>query len=107
VLLSVLPPSERPVTRVPHGFEHLGIFLLLGVSFAAGYRIQWASVIGLVAFTAGVEVLQFFAPGRHSRWSDLVENIVGLVVGIALMYVVSRLVDRFGARPNSPEERSV
>jgi VanZ family protein len=107
VLFSIVPPSERPVTRVPHAFEHVGIFLLLGVSFAAGYRVQWASIISLMAFTAGVEIMQFFAPGRHPRWSDLLENIVGLVVGIALIYFVNRLMDRFGARPNSPGERSV
>jgi VanZ family protein len=94
VLLSIVPPSGRPVTRVPHVFEHVAIFLLLGLSFAAGYRFRWASILGLVVYTAGVEILQFVAPGRHPRWLDLVENVVGLGLGTGLIYLLNFLLDR-------------
>ena len=38
VLLSVVPPSQRPTTSAPHNFEHLAIFLATGLMFAIGYR---------------------------------------------------------------------
>jgi VanZ family protein len=91
VLLSVVPPRGRPVTAVPHVFEHVGIFLLLGFSFGAGYLVRLISVAGLVAFTACVELVQFVAPGRHPRWSDFIGNIAGIALGIALIYVINWL----------------
>jgi VanZ family protein len=95
MLLSVLPSSGRPVTHVPHMFEHVGIFLLLGLSFAAGYRVRLISIAGLAAFTGCVELLQFIAPGRHPRWSDFLENLVGIGIGIVLIYVLNRILNRF------------
>jgi VanZ family protein len=95
VVLSIVPPSGRPVTGVPHAFEHAGIFLLLGLFFAAGYRLNVGAVFALVGFTAAVEVVQFAAPGRHPRWSDFIENLVGIGIGIVLIYVLNRLLNRF------------
>jgi hypothetical protein len=37
VVLSVVPPSSRPTTFVPHNFEHAAIFLATGISFGTAY----------------------------------------------------------------------
>jgi hypothetical protein len=106
VLLSVAPPRGRPVTGVPHVYEHVGIFLLFGVSFATGYLVRLISVAGLAAFTGCVELVQFIVPGRHPRWSDFIGNIAGIGLGIALIWLLNWLMDRLPVPPRGPKERS-
>jgi VanZ family protein len=106
VVLSVVPSSGRPVTAVPHAFEHIGIFMLLGFSFAAGYWARLIPLAGLIAFTGCVELLQLVAPGRHPRWSDFIENVVGIGFGIIVIYLLNWLLDGFRWPTHDPEERS-
>ena len=89
LILSLVPPSYRPVTEAPHSFEHLAIFLATGLAFGAGYpgrpfRIAFA----LVMFSGAVELLQQWVPGRHARLSDfLVDGAAagfGAVIASAL-----------------------
>ena len=37
VVLTIVPPSLRPVTVAPHYFEHFAMFLLTGAAFSFGY----------------------------------------------------------------------
>ena len=52
VVLSVVPPTYRPVTPAPHDVEHLVIFFLTGLAFGLGYA-SWPflQIIGLAAFS--------------------------------------------------------
>src|SRR5262245_58506013 len=67
-MLSLGPPSIRPVTGAGHGLEHLLMFLATGVAFALGYpRRYWLLAIALLAFAAAIEIAQIWVPGRHAR----------------------------------------
>jgi VanZ family protein len=73
VVLSVVPPSTRPTTFVPHNFEHAVIFLTTGISFGTAYpgRERLLS-IGAIIFCAAIELAQLYVPGRHARLSDFI-----------------------------------
>jgi len=85
VVLSVVPPDFRPVTPAPHNVEHLAIFFLTGLAFGLGYESRpFLQAIGLVAFSAAIELLQLSVPGRHARLSDFFVNAVSVALGIGL-----------------------
>src|ERR1700733_8102459 len=59
VVLSVVPPTNRPITPAPHNIEHLGIFLFTGLAFGLGYETRHlAQAFGLVIFSAAIELIQ-------------------------------------------------
>jgi VanZ family protein len=101
-VLSLLPPMSRPVTSIPHSLEHLAIFVPTGLAFALGYSTRYLfRLVGLIAFTAAVELAQLWVPGRHSRFSDLIVNTLGLSIGVGLGFVVARRRMRLVASRNS------
>jgi VanZ family protein len=82
-VLSLVPPSIRPTTFLPHKVEHAGMFLLAGVAFGIAHRgYEWLSSIGAVIFCASVELAQLAVPGRHARLSDFVVDAVAICAGI-------------------------
>ena len=88
--LSLVPPSYRLVTMLPHGLEHLVAFLLTGLAFGLGYanRYVFATLL-LIAFVALVEVAQLFVPGRHARISDFFIDAIAVIVGAGLIHVAA------------------
>ena len=85
VVLSVVPPTYRPVTPAPHDVEHLVIFFVTGLAFGLGYASRpLLQIIGLAAFSAGIELLQLYVPGRHARLSDFLVNAFSVAFGVGL-----------------------
>jgi VanZ family protein len=85
IVLSVVPPDYRPVTPAPHDVEHLVIFFLTGLAFGLGYASgPLLQIVGLAAFSAGIELLQLYIPGRHARLSDFLVNAVSVALGVGL-----------------------
>jgi VanZ family protein len=83
ILLSVVPPGLRPVTRVPHTVEHASIFLFDGLVFGIAYFAYLrCSIISAVVLCAGVELLQLIAPGRHARLSDFIVDASAACLGL-------------------------
>ena len=90
--LSVVAPSLRPVTFLPHDFEHAAIFALAGLAVGLGYPNRAApQVTGLTLFAAAVELAQFYAPGRHPRFDDFVVDALAACAGVALALTLTRL----------------
>lgn len=90
-VLSVVPPSMRPETDVPHNLEHFVPFLVTGVAFGFGYdRRAFLVAAAMVVFTAAIEILQIFVPGRHARLSDFVVDAAAVTAGVALGAVAGR-----------------
>jgi VanZ family protein len=83
--LSISPPAFRPVSSVPHLFEHLLAFFLLGSVFALAYpRHRVHLVLAAVPCLAGLELLQLLVAGRHARLSDFLVNLLGAYAGLVL-----------------------
>jgi VanZ family protein len=92
-VLSIVAPTVRPVTLLPHSLEHATIFALAGVAVGLGYPNRTVQhMITLTIFAAGIELAQFYAPGRHPRLSDFVIDALGACAGVALALALTRLV---------------
>ena len=91
-VLSLVAPSLRPVTFLPHEFEHAAIFSIAGLAIGLGYPNRATQhLITLTLFAAAVELAQFYAPGRHPRVSDFVVDALGAGAGIAVALMLTRL----------------
>jgi VanZ family protein len=85
LILSVVPPSLRPITGVPHKVEHFAIFALCGLAFGLGYRMAGLfEGMMLVMFAGAVELLQLIVPGRHARLSDFAVDAFASCVGVMI-----------------------
>jgi VanZ family protein len=89
------PPRYRPHADLGQNGEHALAFVLVGLAFGLAYRTnRLITALAAVVMIGAIEVLQFWAPGRHARLSDFVVDALaacaGLTVVAALDWVVSR-----------------
>jgi VanZ family protein len=90
IILSLVPPTLRPETAVPHNLEHSSIFVATGVAFGIGYsRRPILITIMLVIFAGAIELTQIVVPGRHARVSDFIVDALAACVGAAMTSVVA------------------
>ena len=89
VVLSVVPPEDRPVTPAPHNFEHVAIFVATGLAFGLGYSRHLVQVFGLIAFSAAIELIQLGIPGRHARVSDFAVDALSVSIGVGLAFLLA------------------
>jgi len=79
------PPGYRPhASLLGQDGEHALAFLLLGLAFGLAYsrnRVLTAAIA--VGLTGVVELLQFWAPGRHARLEDFVVDALATCIGLA------------------------
>lgn len=55
LVLSLVPPTLRPQTGLPHDLEHFGIFRAMGAAFALGFGEDYVGLVAwLVIFAGGV-----------------------------------------------------
>jgi VanZ family protein len=93
---------KRP-PRLPGGDSgiHFTLFLVLTVLVLSARGVRpfgwFLAVLGVYALAA--EGLQYFVPPRAVELGDLVENLLGIVVGASLY----GLVLRFGYKPKKSE----
>jgi VanZ family protein len=93
--LSVIPPSLRPETGVPHDIEPFLIYAATGLAFGLGYdRKRGSIVILLLIFTSAVEIAQLFVPGRHARLSDFMVDAFAILAGFMIVPLASRIRGR-------------
>ena len=89
------PPRYRPHADLGQNGEHALAFVLVGLAFGLAYRSnRIITAVASVVVIGAIEVLQFWAPGRHARLSDFVVDALaacaGLTVVAALDWVVTR-----------------
>jgi VanZ family protein len=96
------PPQYRPHADLGQNGEHALAFVLVGLAFGLAYtRHQlWTAMIA-VAMTGMIEVLQFWAPGRHARLMDFVVDALAACVGLASAAALDWLVKR--SRPQTSQ----
>jgi VanZ family protein len=96
VVLSVVPPSLRPESSLPHDLEHFIIYFATGLAFAVGYQIRVSLLaLLLVIFCAAVEITQLFIPGRHARLSDFVVDALAVTFGAMAASLFARFAPWF------------
>lgn len=108
VVLTVVPPSMRPVSTFPSAVEHLGSFFLAGLLYRLGYpRRLFVSLAIAVAFAAAIELLQIPIPGRHARLIDFAVDAVagcaGTLIGFLFCSPAHGTVEQ-SQSPKNPRE---
>ena len=84
VVMTLGPPTVRPVTGFNRSLEHVAAFALLGLAFGLAYdRRMLLALIG-IAVAALMETLQQVVPGRHAYFRDFVINAASVCAGLAL-----------------------
>jgi VanZ family protein len=92
VVLSLIPPSYRPITDASQNVEHFTILLGNGVAFGLGYPDRpFVLAISLVIFCGAVELLQLWVPGRHARLNDFIVDVAAALVGLSVTSIATRL----------------
>ena len=95
IVLSLVAPSLRPVTFLPHDLEHAAVFLITGLALGLGYPGRIAQHMAmLVIFAAAIELAQFYAPGRHPRLIDFLVDASSACAGVALAALIMKLFAR-------------
>ena len=97
-VLSLVPPSHRPVTGTPHNFEHFAIFMLTGLAFGLGYHFRHLSqAAGLIAFAGAIEIAQYWVPGRHARIGDFIVDAMSACIGVVAAWLAIQALNRYGS----------
>jgi VanZ family protein len=80
------PPGYRPHSNFGQDAEHALAFVLIGLAFGLAYaRHRLLTTTIAVAMIGVLEILQFWAPGRHPRLEDFIVDALAACVGLAIV----------------------
>src|ERR1700754_4219483 len=96
VTFATLGPAQyRPHSDFGQNGEHGLAFMLVGFAFGVAYRHNRRATVLLTVFMTGtIEILQFWAPGRHARLSDFVVDALAACAGLAVAASVGWVIGR-------------
>ncbi len=78
------PPSYRPHSHLGQDGEHALAFILVGLAFGFAYtRHRLLTSVVAVVLIGLLEILQFWAPGRHARFEDFAVDALTACAGLA------------------------
>ena len=89
------PPRFRPHSDLGQDGEHALAFVLIGLAFGLAYTRHRLLTTAIAVVMIGVlEILQFWAPGRHARLEDFIVDALtacaGLAVAAGMDWVIQR-----------------
>lgn len=94
------PPGLRPHSGLGQDGEHALAFILVGLAFGLAYpRRRLLSAAASVALIGGLELMQFWAAGRHARLEDFLIDALTACIGFALAAAADWLITRFRPAP--------
>lgn len=95
------PPGLRPHSDLGQDGEHALAFVLVGLAFGLAYPRRRLLIAAAAVVLIGVlELMQFWAPGRHARLEDFLVDAATACLGFALAAAIDWLLTRF--RDGSP-----
>ena len=95
------PPSYRPhASHLGQDGEHALAFILIGLAFGLAYARHRLVTTAIAVVSIGLlEILQFWAPGRHARLEDFAVDALAACVGLAIAAALDWTIKRT-RRPN-------
>jgi len=100
VFATLGPPSYRPHSDLGQDGEHALAFVLVGIAFGVAYSRNRLITTAVAVVMIGVlEILQFWAPGRHARLEDFAVDALAACVGLAFAAALDWTIKRT-RRPN-------
>ncbi|WBL81148.1 VanZ family protein [Bradyrhizobium xenonodulans] len=90
------PPGLRPHSDLGQDGEHALAFILLGLAFGLAYPRRRLLTTAIAVVLIGVlEMMQFWAPGRHARLEDFLVDggtaCLGFALATAADWVMTRV----------------
>src|SRR5262245_13231918 len=96
IVVSLVSPSVRPGTAVPHELEHLLIFGVVGLAFGLGYRFgHLYQMIGMVVFAGAIELAQYLVADRHARMSDFIVDATSACIAVVVGWLAHKTISRW------------
>jgi VanZ family protein len=90
------PPGLRPHSELGQDGEHALAFVMVGLAFGLAYpRRRLLSAAAAVVLIGVLELMQFWAPGRHARLVDFLVDAGTACLGFALAATADWLLSRF------------
>ncbi|MGY4625804.1 VanZ family protein [Bradyrhizobium sp. USDA 4486] len=100
------PPTLRPHSDLGQDGEHALAFVLIGLAFGLAYRNRRGAVTAIAVVLIGVlELMQFWAPGRHARLEDFLVDAGTACIGFALAAAADWALARLRATPALTDRR--
>ena len=85
VFSSLVPGQFRPSIGLFGGLEHALAYAVAAGIFTVSYHSRgWSVLIGLSTLAGLLEILQWFASGRHSQFADFFAGCLGVIAGSLL-----------------------
>ncbi len=94
--LALTPSPPRPIAQISDILLHAVAFLVLTFLLAmAHFRrgLLWPALL-MVAYGAGLELLQGVMGARLAEWKDLGVDVMGISLGLLLLHFAGDAVDR-------------
>ncbi len=97
VAVAYLALHPQPPAAMTGGWDKLNHALAFAalawsacLALGDSVRRRWSAVAGLLAFGGAIELAQLVVPGRAGEWSDLLADVIGIVIGSALAALFHR-----------------
>lgn len=100
-VLSLLPLQFAVQSGVSDKIEHFVAYAALTAAGRIGYRDRpapWALALAVIAFGIGIEVAQYFIPGRMMSGWDVFANTTGVLIGLGVSWLVLRRLPAHAAQ---------
>lgn len=100
-VISFLALTPVPPKDLDTGWDKANHFLAFG-SLAFVGRLAWPRAhlltlpLGLVAYGAAIELIQYFVPGRSCEWADLFADSLGIALGWLIVTTLLKLLNHAG-----------
>jgi VanZ family protein len=89
------PPRFRPHSDLGQDGEHAFAFVLIGLAFGLAYTRHRLLTTAIAVVMIGVlEILQFWAPGRHARLEDFIVDALTACAGLAVAAGMDWIIQR-------------
>ncbi|MBH5399700.1 VanZ family protein [Bradyrhizobium sp. CNPSo 4010] len=90
------PPGLRPHSDLGQDGEHALAFAMVGLAFGLAYPRRRPLIAAVAVVLIGVlELMQFWAPGRHARLVDFLVDAATACLGFALAAAADWLLSHF------------
>ncbi|MEE8118475.1 MAG: VanZ family protein [Gammaproteobacteria bacterium] len=83
-VVGIVPvPVQVPVNNLDK-LVHIALYFLPATIFAGVFGGQVFSrvIVGLLVFSSGIEMIQYWLPWRSGEWLDIAANLLGIALGI-------------------------
>ena len=96
------PPSYRPHSHLGQDGEHAFAFILIGVAFGLAYtEYRLRTAVIAVTMIGLIEILQFWAPGRHARLEDFIVDALAACLGLMAVAGLDWAMQRLRSTSNA------